>query len=278
MRCGEGPVFLGASDFLSGLQIGGESEFIKVKEFIAARSKKTKLTNRLHAIWSFTAAEKKFFYECNTGSVPVIIVFTKFNALYNVAYSQLKKEGKSRKDTQELALKHADETFPDGPQLKFLKSIKWPPKGHVCLPNMNEDNVDCGALIECMAGTLNDEMLEQLFVSTQQTNLEICMRYAIERTLPKHPDSAKSMTEGYKEIVGTLGAWFPHIWWHYLQDRQNSDSSFYVTLEQYMPSPHAAAVREGMLFCGSNSADPSSSAQPQQQTVQHNTDGVPMSS
>ncbi|KAG1864492.1 hypothetical protein C8R48DRAFT_601922 [Suillus tomentosus] len=174
-----------------GFEAGGESEFIKVKEFIAARSKEIKLTNRLHAIWycipmdeahrSFTAAEKKFFSECDTGSVPVIVVFTKFDALYDIAYTQLKKEGKSRKDAQELAPKRAEETFPDGPQLKFLEGVRWPPKGYVCLPNMNKDNADCAALIERTAGTLNDEVLEQLFVTTQQTNLEICMRYAIER-------------------------------------------------------------------------------------------------
>ncbi|KAG1864502.1 hypothetical protein C8R48DRAFT_798196, partial [Suillus tomentosus] len=174
-----------------GFESGGEAEFIKVKGFIADRSKEKKITNRLHTIWycipmdeahrSFTAAEQKFFSECDTGTIPVIVVFTKFDALYDVAYTQLKKEGKSRKDAQELAPKHAEETFPDGPQLKFLKGVKWPPKGHVCLPNMNEDNADCGALIECTAATLNNEMLEQLFVSTQQTNLEICMRYAIEK-------------------------------------------------------------------------------------------------
>ncbi|KAG1894749.1 uncharacterized protein F5891DRAFT_1194905 [Suillus fuscotomentosus] len=179
-----------------GFESGGESEFIKVKTFIADRSKEGKITNRLHAIWycipmdeahrSFTAGEQKFFSQCDTGSesqssVPVIVVFTKFDALYDVAYSQLRREGKSLKDTRELAQKRAEETFPDGPQLKFLKGVRWPPKGHVCLPNMNEDNADCGALIERTAGTLNDEMLEQLFVSTQQTNLEICMRYAIER-------------------------------------------------------------------------------------------------
>ncbi|KAG1786360.1 uncharacterized protein HD556DRAFT_1055673 [Suillus plorans] len=198
-----------------GFESGGKDEFEKVKEFIAGRSKEIKITNRLHAIWycipmdeahrSFTAAEQKFFSECDTGTIPVIVVFTKFDALYDIAYSQLRKEGKSLKDARELAPKRAEETFPDGPQLKFLQGVRWPPKGHVCLPN-------CGALIERTAGTLNDEMLEQLFVSTQQTHLEICMRYAIKRTLPKHLDSVKSTTEGYKEIVGTLGNWFPHIY------------------------------------------------------------------
>ncbi|KAG2137873.1 uncharacterized protein EDB93DRAFT_754704 [Suillus bovinus] len=32
--------------------------------------------------------------------------------------------------------------------------------------------------------------------------------------------------------------------WRYLQDQQKSDPSYYLALEQYMASPHAAAVRE----------------------------------
>ncbi|KAG1785537.1 GTP-binding protein [Suillus plorans] len=174
-----------------GFEAGGESEFIKVKAFITDRSKETKITNQLHAIWycipmdeasrSFTASEEKFFSQCDTGSIPVIVLFTKFDALYGVAYSQLKKEGRSRKDAKELAPKRAEETFRDGPQLKLINGVQWPPKGHVCLPNMDKDNAHCGALIERTAGTLDDEALKQLFVSTQRTNLEICMKYAIER-------------------------------------------------------------------------------------------------
>ncbi|KAG1801313.1 hypothetical protein EV424DRAFT_1331719 [Suillus variegatus] len=61
-----------------GFEAGSESEFDKVKAFITDRSKETKITNRLHAIWycipmdeasrSFTAAENKFFSQCDTGS------------------------------------------------------------------------------------------------------------------------------------------------------------------------------------------------------------------
>ncbi|KAG2113748.1 uncharacterized protein F5147DRAFT_33050 [Suillus discolor] len=162
--------------------------------------------------------------------------------------------------------------------------------------DMDKDNADCGALIERTAGTLDDEALKQLFVSTQQTNLEICMKYAIERTLPEHLDSAeKTTSEGHQKIIRTLGNWFPHIsetlqhdhlveiqskvlsvpsnesspleiivqlissvviiFEHsfyifdkrrYLQDELESNPSFYVALEQYMTSPHAAAVKTGV--------------------------------
>jgi hypothetical protein len=47
--------------------------------------------------------------------------------------------------------------------------------------DMDKDDADCGPLIERTAGTLDNEVVEQLFVSTQQTNVELCMKYAVER-------------------------------------------------------------------------------------------------
>ncbi|KAG2029872.1 hypothetical protein BDR03DRAFT_1017817 [Suillus americanus] len=176
-----------------GFEAGGESEFDKVKTFIARRSKKASLKSRLHAIWycipmdeasrSFTKGEIKFFSQCDTGSIPVMVLFTKFDALYDVAYAELKSKGASMEEAEELAPKHAEDSFAIGPQLKFLyrsKDIRHPPKCHVCLPNMDKDDADCGLLIKRTAGTLDDEVVVQLFVSTQQTNLGLCMEYAIK--------------------------------------------------------------------------------------------------
>ncbi|KAG1812008.1 hypothetical protein EV424DRAFT_1419387 [Suillus variegatus] len=174
-----------------GFEAGGASEFEKVKAFIMSRSKEKKITNQLHAIWycipmdeasrSFTAGENKFFFQCDTGSIPVIVLFTKFDALYDVEYAKLRKEGRSWKDAKELAPKQAEESFPNGPQLKFLKDVRWPPKCYVCLSNMEKDDADCKTLIERTAGTLDNEVLQLLFVSNQQSNLETCMKYAVGR-------------------------------------------------------------------------------------------------
>jgi hypothetical protein len=46
--------------------------------------------------------------------------------------------------------------------------------------DMDKDYADCGPLIERTAETLNDEVLQQLFVSTQQSNLELCMKSALK--------------------------------------------------------------------------------------------------
>ncbi|KAG1780615.1 hypothetical protein EV702DRAFT_731045 [Suillus placidus] len=207
-----------------GFEAGGESEFDKMKAFIASRSKETRIKDQLHAIWycipmdeasrSFTDGEIKFFSQCDTGSIVVIVLFTKFDALYDVAYAQLKSKGASMEEAEELAPKHAEESFAIGSQLKFLyhSKVRRPPKRHICLPNMDKDDADCGPLIECTAGTLDDEVLQQLFVSTQQTNLEICMKYAVERTYPKFFDSAKTTaSQAHEEMIRKLGRWFPHI-------------------------------------------------------------------
>ncbi|KAG1734540.1 hypothetical protein EDD22DRAFT_1045349 [Suillus occidentalis] len=198
-----------------GFEAGGESEFEKVKAFI--------VDHQLHAIWycipmdeasrSFTAGEIKFFSQCDTGSIPVMVLFTKFDALYDVEFAKLRKKGKSWKDAKELAPKHAEESFANGPQLQFLKDVRHPPKCHICLPNMNKDDADCGSLIERTAETLDSEVLQQLFVSTQQTNLDLCMKYAVEKTLPELFDHAETTgSEAHDDIIGKLGAWFPHIY------------------------------------------------------------------
>ncbi|KAG2117694.1 hypothetical protein BD769DRAFT_1483977, partial [Suillus cothurnatus] len=68
---------------------------------------------------SFTEAEVKFFSQCDTGSIAVIVLFTKFDALYDDEFAELISKGVSRKDAEVLALQHAKEAFANGPQLKL---------------------------------------------------------------------------------------------------------------------------------------------------------------
>ncbi|KAG2137892.1 uncharacterized protein EDB93DRAFT_1231130 [Suillus bovinus] len=208
-----------------GFEAGGESEFEQVKAFIKARSRETRISKQLHTIWycipmdeasrAFTKGEIRFFSECDTGSIPVIVLFTKFDALYDIAYAQLKSNGKSMEEAEELAPKHAEESFAIGSQLKFLyhsNKIRHRPKCHICLPDMDKEDADCGPLIELTAETLDDEVLKQLFVSTQKTNLEICMEYAVEIALMKRLGCTEITSEGHEQMIMALGAWFPHIY------------------------------------------------------------------
>ncbi|KAG2151497.1 hypothetical protein DEU56DRAFT_554206 [Suillus clintonianus] len=211
-----------------GFEAGGQSEFDKVKAFIASRFKERAVKHRIHAIWycipmdedgrSFMEAEVKFFSQCDTGSIPVIVLFTKFDALYDDIYAELISKGISRSDAQALAPQHAREAFANGPQLTLLYSRngnQHPPKCHICLPDMDKDDADCTPLIECTAETLDNEMLKQLFVSTQRTNLDVCIRHAVERTLVQEAVSAQTVLSRIfgkfedSKILDALDVWFP---------------------------------------------------------------------
>ncbi|KAG2122097.1 hypothetical protein DEU56DRAFT_917899 [Suillus clintonianus] len=161
----------------------------------------------------FTEAEIKFFSECDTGSIPVIVLFTKFDALYDDEFVELTSKGVSRKDAQALASQQARESFDNGPQVKMLYNCEGnrrPPKCHVCLPDMAKDDADCGPLIERTAEILDDRVLKQLFVSTQQTNLKLCMIYAIKSNVGAEiEEDGRFYRE--EEFVNDLVQWFPHI-------------------------------------------------------------------
>jgi hypothetical protein len=57
-------------------------------------------------------------------SVPVIVLFTKFDALYDDEFEELMSKGVSRKDAEALVPQHAKEAFANGPQVKLLYNCK----------------------------------------------------------------------------------------------------------------------------------------------------------
>jgi len=46
---------------------------------------------------------------------------------------------------------------------------------------MHEPGADCNDLIKKTTGTLSSEELQQLFLSTQQNSLDLCVEYEIKR-------------------------------------------------------------------------------------------------
>ncbi|KAG2038265.1 hypothetical protein BDR03DRAFT_954998 [Suillus americanus] len=64
--------------------------------------------------------------------------------------------------------------------------------------------------------------------------------------------SGSSLLENIAQLVSAVVIILEHSFYvfdkrRYLQDQQESVPSFYVSLEQYIASPHAAAVREAVI-------------------------------
>ena len=78
--------------------------------------------------------------DCAFASVPVIAVFTKFDALWDDAYGQLKKSGLSRRECSNGAPERAKEIFADAKIWDRLRETQYPPKDCVCVAG--ESNCD----------------------------------------------------------------------------------------------------------------------------------------
>ncbi|KAJ8579474.1 GTP-binding protein [Rhizopogon salebrosus TDB-379] len=174
-----------------GFECGGEDEFTKMKTFVLDRASTTKLKERIHAIWycipldehhrAITKAEERFFSECDTNNVPVIAVFTKFDALWGDAYGQLKRSGLKRKECSNGAPERAKEIFANARIWDRLCETQYPPKDCVCLAEMEKESADCGPLLECTTSALGEEAMQMLLISTQRTNMALCIKYAVEK-------------------------------------------------------------------------------------------------
>ena len=95
-----------------------------------------------------TRAEEIFFSECGTGkgeeimnpcyllsmsSVPVIVVFTKFDALHAVAFGELREQGRSIQEAGALAPEHAKEIFKRNGYYNRVQAMKFPPRNFICM-------------------------------------------------------------------------------------------------------------------------------------------------
>ncbi|KAK7448833.1 hypothetical protein VKT23_013562 [Stygiomarasmius scandens] len=166
-----------------GFEQGGEKELKDVQQFIEKRGKATEVDDQLHAIWFCVVTdssrpllelEQRFFNEKRYGDVPVIAILTKFDDFMIQVAGKLKRHEREGK-----ALRELEEKF-EIP----LKGFQFPPKAMLHLKGMQKDNgghqEQVKELIEKTADSLHDPALKLLFVSIQQNNMELCIKYAIK--------------------------------------------------------------------------------------------------
>ncbi|KIO06232.1 hypothetical protein M404DRAFT_139225 [Pisolithus tinctorius Marx 270] len=174
-----------------GFEAGSEEEFDKMKKFVTDQAKSTKLEKRIHAIWyciplndshrMVMAAERKFFNECDSGHVPVIVLLTKADTLNLDAVQELMKRGLTVDDAMKEA-PEVEKQLQKGCLEKikgWLNELKFPPQSYVVLTGMGQESADCEELLKCTANALTEEGLQGLLISSQQSNLGLCMEFAI---------------------------------------------------------------------------------------------------
>ncbi|KAI6116600.1 GTP-binding protein, partial [Pisolithus croceorrhizus] len=172
-----------------GFESGSEEEFDRMREFVMEWAKAIKLEERIHAIWfcvplndshrMVMAAERKFFDNCDTGHVPVILLATKADTLELQALEQIEDQGlivddEGVENLQGEILNNSIEKLKD-----WLGKTMFPPHDYLSLTGMQKRDAECTPLLTCTANALKEEGLQQLLISTQQSNLGLCVKFAI---------------------------------------------------------------------------------------------------
>ncbi|KIK14443.1 hypothetical protein PISMIDRAFT_687998 [Pisolithus microcarpus 441] len=205
-----------------GFESGSEEQFDLMKKFVRDRAKTTKLDERIHAIWfciplneshrMVMAAERKFFDECDTGHVPVILLLTKADTLSLEAVEGLMGQGMSVGEAMEGAGKVEKKMLQDcHERVKgWLDEKSFPPKDYLSLTGMQQEGAKCTQLLTCTANALKEEGLQQLLISTQQSNFELCMEFAImkplKRCMKKQNDKIQPA-----HLAFSMSMWFPFV-------------------------------------------------------------------
>ncbi|KDQ16107.1 hypothetical protein BOTBODRAFT_107635 [Botryobasidium botryosum FD-172 SS1] len=175
-----------------GFESGGVQEVEWVRKFIQDKAGLGSMSKQLHAIWYcfpadntrlITAAEKEFFNKIDTGSVPVIAIITKFDALDAAACTSLLERGVPFEVAQEIAHLYATETFNKG-SLPILEALAHRPKAVVHLRSIFSTCSLISELIQSTAASLDSDALKMLLVQAQRVNVELCMKGAVNRWVP----------------------------------------------------------------------------------------------
>jgi GTP-binding protein EngB required for normal cell division len=225
-----------------GFESGDEKQLQDVLSFIEQKSKSTEVDDQLHAIWFCLVLNKSrplfpletaFFETARAGKVPVIAIFTKFDDLmYQVCdMDDMDLDDMDLDDnaTRRIAEKEVEEKF-----RKPLNACTFPPRADVCFEALHTDETgkhqdQVKALIEKTASSLDDTALKMLFVSVQQNNINLSVRYAIHY-----------VTEGIKrrdieDVATRTMLWFGHSYvpkYNYDRTEDLDDDWFVRTVKQ----------------------------------------------
>ncbi|KAF8703648.1 hypothetical protein AX14_014171, partial [Amanita brunnescens Koide BX004] len=203
-----------------GFEAGASKELEIVWKFIEKRSTAVEMKDWLHVIWycipmdsprPLLSTELEFFNK-GTGKVPLVVIFTKFDAQI-IQESVKLNSWENYQDKWAKAREVADITF-QSIYLARVLSTQHPPKAYVQLEDMHKNDTNCPELTQETANAIDDASLHELFVSTQTNNLDLCVKSALQHVLPKHNAKLDWMTVVYRIFTK-----FPHYWNNRMEEK-----------------------------------------------------------
>ncbi|KAH9942686.1 hypothetical protein B0H21DRAFT_696180 [Amylocystis lapponica] len=156
-----------------GVEAGSKEELERVQDFISERSSHAQLKEQLHAIWycisldndrPVTSADEDFFKDY-AGKAPVIVIFTKFEAL------TVKRWIPGDQNPTQTAQNYVEQYY--------MPLIGGTSRAHVYLSRMNEPEKQCPELTDKTARAIDDTVLLRVFVMAQRNNIQLLVKQSI---------------------------------------------------------------------------------------------------
>ncbi|EPQ55222.1 hypothetical protein GLOTRDRAFT_42316 [Gloeophyllum trabeum ATCC 11539] len=170
-----------------GFESGSTVESNIMLEFIHQRSGELSLADRLHAIWFCIPAgqdrvlgepELELFKHNTFGmTVPVIVIFTKWDVQIQKANNLLRHQGRTRLQAKEEAPGYAETCF--APQLQDILHTPYPPRAIVYLRDMHKPEGNCNQLSRVTAEVLDDAAVKRFFISRQTVADKLAAEHAV---------------------------------------------------------------------------------------------------
>ncbi|KDQ15321.1 hypothetical protein BOTBODRAFT_108895, partial [Botryobasidium botryosum FD-172 SS1] len=173
-----------------GFEAGSDEELKAVREFIQRKGSSRELKDQLHVIWYciptdnvarlLSGPEQELLRMCSAGSVPLVVIFTKFDSLEAKAFHELKGAGLTRQQAQQDAPQHAYAEF-QRCHLPHLFGEKHPK--YICLKKQNKTEIErkMAELMQQTVDAMDVDALKLLLVSVQQNNLQLTIEYAVKQ-------------------------------------------------------------------------------------------------
>ncbi|KAG9038077.1 hypothetical protein FRB95_003005 [Tulasnella sp. JGI-2019a] len=175
-----------------GIESGSTEEIDKVAEFITRRST-LPLSERLHAAWiclpldderPVGEAEMRLLRLENSGEVPSVVVFTKYDGLETRALNKLRQEGRLKPREAFRAMADAAERLFKEHWLNRIYTVEPPKPPFVRLKDLHKPEGSCDALIDCTINILEDNKpAQKMFIIAQKYNLEARLRIVIPQVV-----------------------------------------------------------------------------------------------
>jgi len=112
-----------------------------------------------------------------------------------MCYNKLRSQGRNHQEAQDAVPEFANKIF-QNEYLSRVLATDFPPKAYICLAGnilsfyrffkflqileMNKEETQCSELSTKTTDILDNDVLVNLFVSTQKNNLDLCIKKSIE--------------------------------------------------------------------------------------------------